>query len=81
MLNNKGGGIFEKFATHLDNEPDRMHIMARHNTLAQGFCLDNNIEYRCANNEKQLDKQLLWLSQEQADRPMVLEVMTRAEND
>lgn len=81
LLNNKGGGIFEKFATHLDNEPDRMHIMARHNTLAQGFCLDNNIEYRCANNEKQLDKQLLWLSQEQADRPMVLEVMTRAEND
>ena len=81
LLNNGGGGIFEKFADHLSDEVDADHVMARHHTSARGFCADNKIEYHCAVNTVGLDLGLSRLMQRHTSVPILLEVMTDAETD
>lgn len=81
LLNNGGGGIFEKFADHLPDEVDVDHVMARHHTSARGFCADNKIEYHCAVNTVGLDLGLSRLMQRHTSVPILLEVMTDAEAD
>lgn len=37
LLNNGGGGIFEKFSEHLQEEEDARNVMAQDFTTAEGF--------------------------------------------
>lgn len=81
LLNNGGGGIFEKFSAHLQEKEDERNVMARHLTKAEGFCADNNIEYHYVDNESQLVSGLECLTRADAKRPVVLEVRTDAKED
>lgn len=81
LLNNGGGGIFEKFSEHLQNEEDARNVMAQYYTSAEGFCADNHIEYHFADDEESLEKGLKDLTCADAKRPIVLEVRTKAKED
>lgn len=81
LLNNGGGGIFEKFSEHLQDKEDAGNVMAQHYTSAKGFCADNNVEYHYADNEDLLESGLMALTRKDAERPIVLEVRTNAEED
>ena len=81
LLNNGGGGIFEKFSEHLQNEEDARNVMAQYYTSAEGFCADNHIEYHFADDEESLESGLKNLTCPVADRPIVLEVRTKAKED
>lgn len=81
LLNNGGGGIFEKFSEHLQNEEDARNVMAQYFTTAEGFCADNHIEYHYADDEDSLEKGLKDLTCSDAKRPIVLEVRTKAKED
>lgn len=81
LLNNGGGGIFEKFSAHLQEAEDMRNVMAQHYTTAEGFCADNDIEYHYADQEDRLERELKALTRAEATRPVVLEVRTDAEED
>lgn len=81
LLNNGGGGIFEKFSEHLQEEEDARNVMAQYFTTAEGFCADNHIEYHYADDEDSLEKGLKDLTCADAKRPIVLEVRTKAKED
>jgi 2-succinyl-5-enolpyruvyl-6-hydroxy-3-cyclohexene-1-carboxylate synthase len=81
LLNNGGGGIFEKFSEHLQDKEDACNVMAQYYTSAEGFCADNHIEYHFADDEESLESGLKNLTCPVADRPIVLEVRTKAKED
>ena len=81
LLNNGGGGIFEKFSGHLGEAFDRRNVMAQHHTTARGMCEDNGVAYRRAGDAASLDEGLRWLTSPQTERPMLLEVVTDAGTD
>lgn len=81
LLNNGGGGIFRQLHG-LEQSPARdRFIAASHTTSAAGICQQNNVCYRCAENEQQLQEGIAWLINSDNDRPMLLEVMTDKQTD
>lgn len=76
LLNDGGGAIFKKLPGLEQSSARDTYIAARHNTTAQGICMENNIEYLCANNAKEMETamgQLLYDNDTQ--RPIILEII------
>ena len=82
LLNNGGGGIFEKFEGLRKSPARDDFVMARHQTTAEGLCQSFNVDYRSAHNMEELEEGMEWLT-ETADgnRPLVLEVVTDSAAD
>lgn len=80
LLNNSGGEIFAKF-DGLRQSPARSMVMGVHATTAEGICRENDIMYCHAHNEEELYNLLGALVSPKAERPMLLEVFTNAEDD
>ena len=81
LLNNGGGGIFEKFEGLQGSPARERFVMAKHHASAEGICQSYQVAYRAAHNMDELEEGIYWLRQEQGERPMLLEVFTDSAND
>ena len=81
LLNNGGGGIFEKFEGLQGSPARERFVMAKHHASAEGICQSYQVAYRAAHNMDELEEGIYWLQQEQGERPMLLEVFTDSAND
>ena len=86
LLNNGGGGIFEKFEGLKQSAAREAFVMAKHSTSAQGLCQSFGIQYMKATNSIELEQGIGWLTTlhdnpEAENRPLLLEVVTTTEND
>ena len=81
LLNNGGGGIFEKFEGLQESAARERFVMAKHHTSAEGICQSYHVEYLAAHNMDELEEGINWLQQDQDERPMLLEVFTDSAND
>jgi len=86
LLNNGGGGIFEKFEGLKQSAAREEYVMAKHSTCAQGLCQSFGINYKKATNSIELEQGIGWLTtlhdtSEAEGRPLLLEVVTTTEND
>lgn len=81
LVNNGCGGIFRKFR-NLENSPAcDSYVMARHNTTAEGVCMQNGVAYRKVTSADELTDGINWLVNESCPSPMLLEVVTNDEDD
>ena len=81
LLNNGKGGIFNLLAG-LEQSPARDRLVAaRHHTTAEGTCLQNDIYYQQATNQEELSQGIELLIKSDLGRPILLEVMTSADDD
>ena len=59
--------------------------MARHDTTAQGICVQNHVEYRKAHDMGEVEQAISWLTEDYADntskRARLLEVLTDIDED
>jgi 2-succinyl-5-enolpyruvyl-6-hydroxy-3-cyclohexene-1-carboxylate synthase len=81
LLNNGGGGIFEKFEGLQGSAARERFVMAKHHTSAEGICQSYQVAYRAVHNMEELEEGIYWLRQDQDERPMLLEVFTDSAND
>ena len=81
LLNNGGGGIFQKFDALQKSVADSNNVMALHLTSAQGICMENHVEYHCATNEMELHQGIIALTAAYSHNPILLEVITDTEQD
>lgn len=86
LLNNGGGGIFEKFEGLKQSAAREEYVMAKHSTSAQGLCQSFGINYKKATNSIELEQGIGWLTTlhdnpEAEGRPLLLEIVTTTEND
>jgi len=76
LLNNGKGGIFNMLKG-LEQSPARdQFVAARHQTSAEGICLQNNVKYLKATNLSEVQQGLDTLLNRESDRPVLLEVFT-----
>lgn len=95
LLNNGGGGIFERFEG-LRESPARDCVMARHTTSAEGICQSYNVQYRAARSMEELREGIGWLTTQETPphpspkerglncpdgRPRLLEVFSLRESE
>ena len=95
LLNNGGGGIFERFEG-LKESPARDCVMARHTTSAEGICQSYNVQYRAARSMEELREGIGWLTTQETPphpspkerglncpdgRPRLLEVFSLRESE
>ncbi|SFG25046.1 2-succinyl-5-enolpyruvyl-6-hydroxy-3-cyclohexene-1-carboxylic-acid synthase [Prevotella sp. KH2C16] len=81
LLNNGGGGIFYQLdGLQASGACDDL-VAGRHRTTAEGICAGNDITYYPAHDATTLEVGLGALTRGHSDRPVVLEVFTRAEQD
>ncbi|MBR5929489.1 MAG: 2-succinyl-5-enolpyruvyl-6-hydroxy-3-cyclohexene-1-carboxylic-acid synthase [Prevotella sp.] len=81
LLNNGGGGIFQHLKG-LDQSPARdQFVSATHHTTAEGVCQQNDIVYLRAENMEEVQKGIDTLLYINSERPVLLEVITHAEQD
>ena len=83
LLNNGGGGIFEKFEGLKGSPARERFVMASHQTTAAGICQSYGVAYREARNVDEMAAGINWLvnGENEADRPMLLEVFTDSAED
>ena len=81
LLNNGKGGIFNMLPG-LEQSPARDALVAaRHHATAQGVCGQHDVYYQQATNMTELQQGIDLLLTSDFARPMLLEVMTSAEDD
>jgi 2-succinyl-5-enolpyruvyl-6-hydroxy-3-cyclohexene-1-carboxylate synthase len=81
LLNNGKGGIFNMLHG-LEQSPARDRLIAaQHTTTAEGICRQNQVAYRQAGDMDQMQKGIDWLLQTESEHPLLLEVLTNAEED
>lgn len=81
MLNNQGGGIFRQVQGIEESPASDELISATHNTTAEGICSQNDIGYMKACNTQEMQCGIVTLLTRETTRPMLLEIMTNAEDD
>ena len=75
LLNNGCGAIFDQLPG-LESCPVRRSMVAgQHHATAEGICAQNDIDYACAHNEKELQAGLAFLMATHSSRPCLLEVL------
>lgn len=80
LLNNGGGGIFQKFP--IDPEDKSFpYIIGANNRSAKYTCQQNHVDYITAYTQAGLSRALREFFTRPVDRAIVLEVFTDAEND
>lgn len=81
LLNNGKGGIFNMLKG-LEQSPARdRFVAAQHQTSAEGICQQNNVVYLKATNMEEMQQGIDTLLYIEANRPVLLEVFTDAEED
>ena len=81
LLNNGRGGIFNMLPG-LEQSPARDSLVAAsHHTSAEGICQQNDVVYLRAGNMDEMRQGVDTLLYIEADRPVLLEVFTNAEED
>ena len=81
LLNNGKGGIFNMLKG-LEASPARdRFVSAEHHTTAEGICQQNDIYYQRATSMEEMRQGIDLLISNDFSRPMVLEVMTDANED
>lgn len=81
LLNNAQGGIF-RMLDGLEKSPVRDTLVSgSHHASAEGVCRQYGVAYRGARDEAGLMEGLVWLTAEDSDRPLLLEVFTAADTD
>lgn len=83
LINNGGGGIFNRFKGLKGSMAKDDIVMAKHHATARGICEENDVEYRSASDFDELSSGRYWLTQELANtkRPRLLEVFTDMDED
>lgn len=75
LLNNGGGSIFSTLPGLADSPARDNLVMAKHNTTAEGVCLEYGIAHIVATKADELPSAVNYLATERSHRPMLLEVM------
>lgn len=81
LLNNHGGGIFATLNGLEASPASHELIAASHDISAEGICRQCGLAYKKATTEASLYGGIGWLRNEKSDRPVVLEVVTNADDD
>lgn len=81
LLNNGGGSIFRGLPGLSESAAADSLVAACHTTKAQGICTQNDIGYMAAHNMDEMQLGIVTLLTRQAERPMLLEVMTDSTKD
>lgn len=81
LLNNHGGGIFSQLKGLSDSPAADSLVSAVHTSDAQGICTQNDIGYLKATNMEEMQIGMVTLMTRDANRPMLLEVITKCEDD
>ena len=81
LLNNRGGGIFRTLPGLEASAAARSMVYAAHQADARGICTQNDIGYLKATGMDEMQVGVVTLLTQPSDRPMLLEVFTRAEDD
>lgn len=83
LLNNGGGGIFEKFKGLNGSTARERFVMAKHHATAAGICQSYGIHYCGAHDMKEMKEGIDWLVNGMVDveRPLLLEVFTDSAED
>ena len=81
LLNNNEGTIFRNLKG-LEASPVRdTMIAASHNLSAEGICMQFSLTYKKVTSDAELQNAIDWLGSVESNRPVVLEVITKAEED
>lgn len=81
LLNNHGGGIFTTLPGLEASAAAHDMVAATHHADARGICTQNDIGYLKASNIDEMQLGIVTLLTQQAQRPMLLEVFTNADED
>ena len=81
LLNNQEGGIFLNLKG-LEQSPARDTLVAgSHRVSAEGICRQFGLTYRRVTTDQELPEGIEWLGNVESQRPVVLEVITNAQED
>ena len=81
LLNNYEGGIFRNLKG-LEQSPARNTLVAgSHEVSAEGICQQFGLTYRRVTTDQELQEGIEWLGNVESQRPVVLEVITDAQED
>jgi len=75
LLNNGGGEIFSTLPGLADSPARDELVMAKHNTTAEGVCLEYGIAHLVASKADELPSAINFLATEHSHRPILLEVL------
>ena len=81
LLNNGKGGIFNMLRGLEQSDARDTFVAAEHDTRAEGICKENGVEYLKAENMDEMRKGIHTLLYIETSRPVLLEVLTDAEED
>lgn len=81
LLNNGQGGIFRNLKGLEQSPVCDSYVAAAHTTSARGICHQFGITYLQATDTMSLQRGIIELTNMKSDRPVLLEVMTSADND
>lgn len=81
LLNNSEGVIFRNLKGLEQSAARSTLIAASHTVSAEGICHQFGLTYRKVSSEQDLQDGIRWLGSVESNRPVVLEVATRAEED
>ncbi|MBF1585363.1 MAG: 2-succinyl-5-enolpyruvyl-6-hydroxy-3-cyclohexene-1-carboxylic-acid synthase [Prevotella sp.] len=81
LLNNGGGAIFSKFEGLRQSEAREKFVMGVHQTSAKGICMACHVDYYAATSSADSLAMLPILLTQKRERPVLLEVFTKAEDD
>lgn len=77
LLNNGGGSIFSTLPGLADSPARDNLVMARHNTTAEGVCLEYGIAHMVVSQPDELEAAINFLATEHSHRPILVEVMVK----
>ena len=81
LLNNYEGGIFRNLKG-LEQSPSRNTLVAgSHRVSAEGICQQFGLTYHRVTTDQELQEGMEWLGNVESQRPVVLEVITDAQED
>ena len=82
MLNNNSGAALFHFNQGLKNYPTlNENVAAEHNATAKGWAESRGFKYLYSSNKEEFDKKLEEFLNPNSDKPIILEVFTKKEED
>lgn len=81
LLNNQRGTIFSMLKGLEQSDARDRFVSGEHHASAEGICMQNDVQYLKATNMEELSEGIDKLINLESNRPVLLEVLTSAEND
>lgn len=81
LLNNHGGAIFNTLPGLAASDERDQLVAAHHDLNAEGICRQCGLTYKQVDSLAKLYNGIDWLGTVKSDRPVVVEVMTNADDD